>query len=339
MSTGRVAVVILNYNGVKFLQDFLPSVVAYSSPHRIIVADNASSDDSVSFLKEHFPGVEIIELEENTGFAGGYNNALKRIEAEYYCLLNSDVEVTENWLEPLISYLDTHQNIASVQPKIRAFHQKEAFEYAGAAGGFIDYLGYPFCHGRLFFQTEKDSGQYEKPKNVFWTSGACMLIRSKLFHEAGGFDQQFFAHMEEIDLCWRLQHAGYQLAYVPDSVVYHVGGGTLSKSNPRKTYLNFRNGLSILYKNLSNKELSKILPTRILLDFLASIKFLVLDGSLADCKAVWKAHRDYWKGRKKLSPSPSLKRPFRELEGISHKSVVWQFFVLGRKKASDFFNA
>src|SRR5690606_32957114 len=238
----KVAVVILNFNGAKLLKQFLPSVIKHTpSWCEIIVADNASTDNSLQVMKEYFPHIRIIPLSENTGFAGGYNRALKQVDAEYYVLLNSDIEVTPQWVESVIQFMDANKDVAACQPKILAYHQKNEFEHAGASGGFMDYLGYPFCRGRLFNTLEKDSGQYNQPIEIFWATGACMFIRSNEYHAAGALDEYFFAHMEEIDLCWRLKRKGLRLFCIPQSQVFHVGGGTLHKSNPRKTYLNFRN--------------------------------------------------------------------------------------------------
>ena len=238
----KTAVVILNYNGEKFLREFLPVVIKLSGNAKIVVADNGSTDLSVELLKQKFPTVELIRLDNNYGFCGGYNRALKQVEAEYYVLLNSDVEVTPEWLEPLVALLDSSSDIAAAQPKVLSYNDKDHFEYAGAAGGFMDSLGYPFCRGRLFDITEKDTGQYNDTREVFWATGACLIIRSAVYHKLGGLDEDFFAHMEEIDLCWKVQRAGHKVYYCGTSHVFHVGGGTLSKSNPRKTYYNLRNG-------------------------------------------------------------------------------------------------
>jgi GT2 family glycosyltransferase len=291
----ETAVVILNYNGKHFLRQFLPGVIAHSGSAKIVVADNASTDDSVSFLKENFLNqVQIILLNSNRGYCGGYNEALKQINAEYYVLLNSDVEVTPDWIDPIISLFKHDQSIAAAQPKILSYQNRNEFEYAGAAGGFIDSLGYPFCRGRIFNIFEKDSGQYNDTRQVFWATGACLFIRSEVFHQAGGFDEDFFAHMEEIDLCWRIQRTGMKIFYVGSSQVYHVGGGTLAKSNPKKTYFNFRNGLSLLIKNLPAGQLFWKIPLRMILDWVAAGKFLVT-GSPADAWAVLIAHASFLK--------------------------------------------
>lgn len=292
----KVAVVILNWNGKKLLEQFLPSVVSYTSSDlaEIVVADNASTDDSVSFMRANYPDIRLLELDQNYGFAEGYNRALREIEAEYFVLLNSDVEVSENWLEPLVYQLDSNKQVAAVQPKIRAFRNKEYFEYAGAAGGFIDKYGYPFCRGRIFTSLEKDQGQYDSVADIFWATGACLVIRSKDYFSAGGLDASFFAHMEEIDLCWRLNARGRVLQCVPQSVVYHVGGATLNQESPKKTFLNFRNNLLMLYKNLPDSKFKPIYRTRKMLDRVAAFKFL-LTGNMANAKAVLSAYSEFTK--------------------------------------------
>ncbi len=296
----NVAVVILNFNGAKLLKQFLPSVIEHTpSWCEIIVADNASTDNSLQVMKEYFPHIRIIPLSENTGFAGGYNRALKQVDAEYYVLLNSDIEVTPQWVEPVIQFMDANKDVAACQPKILAYHQKNEFEHAGASGGFMDYLGYPFCRGRLFNTLEKDSGQYNQPIEIFWATGACMFIRSKEYHAAGALDEYFFAHMEEIDLCWRLKRKGLKLFCIPQSQVFHVGGGTLHKSNPRKTYLNFRNNLMMLYKNLPPQKMLPVLISRIMLDKLAGISFF-FSGNVKDTIAVYKAYFYILKNYKRL---------------------------------------
>ncbi len=322
----QIAVVILNYNGQKHLADFLPSVIQYSSDATIYVADNASTDCSLELLKTAFPSVKIIELKENHGFAQGYNEALEFVEAEYYVLLNSDVEVTPNWIEPVIELMNNDKTIAACQPKIKAFHQKSHFEYAGAAGGFIDHLGYPFCRGRIFQEIEQDLKQYDDNHEVFWATGACMFVRAEVFHQVGGFDGDFFAHMEEIDLCWRIHHAGYKVYACGSSEVYHVGGGTLHKSNPYKTFLNFRNGLAMLYKNHPDKGFSLAIFTRLILDGVAGIKFLLFD-SWEDCWAVARAHFDFYahflnwyKKRKQIQRKDVISTVYR-------RNIVWQHFI------------
>ena len=290
----RIAVVILNYNGENLLPQFLPSVIRNSPEARIYVADNASTDQSLYILKNDFPEVALLEFDKNYGFCGGYNRALRQIPATYYVLLNSDVEVTEGWLLPLRTLLDTRPEIAAVQPKILAFRDRHLFEYAGAAGGFIDSLGYPFCRGRIFGHVEEDEGQYNDEKPVFWASGACMMIRADKFHEHRGFDEDFFAHMEEIDLCWKLNRAGSTIYYSGKSVVFHLGAGTLGYHSPRKTHLNFRNGLSLIFKHLDTGELIYKLPLRILLDWLAALVFL-LKGKGRNGVSVFRAHLDFLK--------------------------------------------
>lgn len=321
----KVAVVILNYNGQKFLETFLPSVIEHADGYEIIIADNASTDGSLAYLKNHHSTLKTIQLPTNQGFAGGYNNALKEVEAEYYVLLNSDVEVSANWTKPIIDLMDTDKSIAAYQPKIRSYHQKTHFEYAGAAGGYIDWLGYPFCRGRVFDSYEEDKGQYDDTQEIFWATGACMFVRADVFHQLGGFDAHFFAHMEEIDLCWRMKNAGYKIMYASASTVYHVGGGTLHKSNPRKTFLNYRNGLAMLYKNIPADKLFSTILLRLVLDGISGIKLLV-DGSFADFLAVIKAHFAFY------AMIPKLKRESpRNVSKIYQKSIVWEYFVKKQK--------
>jgi len=286
----HVAVVILNWNGREFLRKFLPSVIAHSHDvAEIIVADNASTDSSIEFLQDNFPQVRIITNRTNGGFARGYNEALAEIEADYFILLNSDIEVTAHWIEPVIALMESDSNIAACQPKLRSFHEPEKFEYAGAAGGFLDEYGYPFCRGRIFQHIEEDHGQYNDAVEIFWATGACMFVRADVYKKHGGFDADFFAHMEEIDFCWRLKNNGYKIMYCPDSIVYHVGGGTLPKKSAQKTYLNFRNNLSLLYKNLPSELIFPVFAVRFPLDGIAAFKFLI-DGGFKDFFAVMKAH-------------------------------------------------
>ncbi len=298
----KAAVVILNYNGKQCLEQFLPSVLAYSAADdvEVFVADNASTDDSVAFVQSSYPQVKLIVLDKNYGFTGGYNKALQQVDAKYYVIINSDIEVTENWLNPILHYLDSHYEAAACQPKILAYKDKTKFEHAGAAGGFIDKFGYPFCRGRLFTTTETDNGQYDNTTNVFWASGACLIIRSADFWSAGGFDDDFFAHMEEIDLCWRLRSRGREIVCIPASVIYHIGGATLSSENPRKTYLNFRNNLLMLYKNLPERQVAKIIIIRFFLDFIALLQMIV-GGKGRNAMMVSKAHRDFLRMRKHFS--------------------------------------
>lgn len=328
----KVAVVILNYNGRDLLQKFLPSVIQFSPSAKVFLADNHSSDDSVAWVQKEFPSVVVISIPENRGFCGGYNFALQKVEAEYYVLLNSDVEVTNGWMEPVVELFEKDAAIGAVQPKILSYHHKHQFEYAGAGGGFIDTLGYPFCRGRLFDLLEEDHGQFNDTLPVFWASGACLFIRSSLFHTAGRLDEDFFAHMEEIDLCWRIQKAGFKIYYQGKSTVYHVGGGTLSALSPKKTYFNFKNGLSLILKNMSGSSLVYKLPLRMILDWIATLEFL-LQGSGKDSLAVMKAHLHFLKGfrndLRKRSAGTSASLP------IYHRSIVFDHFVLKRNKFAD----
>jgi hypothetical protein len=296
----KVAVVILNWNGLKLLKDYLPAVVAHSTHPEValVVADNASTDQSVSYIKTHYPQISVIQLARNYGFAEGYNQVLKQINATYYVLLNSDVEVAPHWLDAPLKALENNPMLAAVQPKILAARRRTHFEYAGACGGFMDRLGYPFCRGRILHTIEEDRGQYDTPLEIFWATGACLIIRSALYHAVGGLDSQFFAHQEEIDLCWRLKSRGYQILCTPQSVVYHVGGATLSVESPRKTYLNFRNNLLMLYKNLPKEELTSVFRLRFVLDYLAATKFLC-SGHPQNAYAVYRARRDF----KRMKPA------------------------------------
>ena len=321
----KVAVVILNYNGQGFLEKFLPSVIQHSQGHEIIVADNASTDGSVAFLNQNHPNIRLIQLPFNGGFTGGYNEVLKQVRATYYILLNSDIEVTVNWINPVIELMDSNPAIAACQPKMLDYHKPTHFEYAGAAGGYIDYLGYPFCRGRIFDTCEVDIGQYDDAREIFWATGACMFVRADVFHQLGGFDTQFFAHMEEIDLCWRMKNAGYKIYYSPASTVYHVGGGTLHKSNPRKTYLNYRNGLAMMYKNLPSDQLFTTIFMRLVLDGVSGIKFL-LAGSFKDIWAILKAHFAFYA----MIPKLERKNP-KHLKDIYPKSIVIDYFLRGKK--------
>ena len=309
-------------------------VVAHSPGCEVIVADNASTDTSVQYLQEHFPTVRVIRHTKNLGFCEGYNEALKQVDATYYVLLNSDVAVTPNWIGPVVSLMDADRRIGVSQPKIKAQLQPDLFEYAGAAGGLLDSLGYPYCRGRLFEHIEKDTGQYNDIKEVFWATGACMFVRASVYHALGGLEPAFFAHMEEIDFCWRAKNAGYKIMYNGHSQVFHVGGGTLHKSNPRKTYLNFRNGLALLYKNLPASQLVATLVTRVLLDWLAAGRMLVY-GQKEDAQAVLNAHVDlirngrYWHRRRKAQPH---KGTFPDMVGVFKGSIVWEYFI--RRKES-----
>lgn len=331
----KVAVVILNYNGRKFLEAFLPNVIANcdSNLTEIIVADNASTDDSVAFMREHFPEIRLIENGSNGGFSTGYNLALRQIEAQYYVLLNSDIEVTPRWIEPVVELMDAHPEIAACQPKILSYYHKEQFEYAGACGGFIDKFGYPFCRGRVFQNLEDDKEQYDNPCEVFWATGACMFVRADLYHQIGGLDDSFFAHMEEIDLCWRLKNTGYKVYCCPQSKVYHIGGGTLPKNSPRKTYLNFRNNLSLLVKNLPEYRVKRTIVYRIFLDWVAAFKFLV-EGCPKDFCMVFKAHRDFYK----RLPSLRAKRSqtgHKQVSCMYNRNIVFDSVLRGKRKFSE----
>ena len=331
----RVAVVILNYNGQKMLDDFLPCVIENTNADLadIIVADNKSTDGSVALMRNKFPDIRLILNEENYGFAGGYNKALEQVEAEYYVLLNSDIEVSKGWIEPIIDFMDKNRDVAACQPKIRSYHEKDKFEYAGAAGGFIDKYGYPFCRGRVFQNLETDNGQYDSTIDVFWATGACMFVRADLYREYGGLDASFFAHMEEIDLCWRLKNAGYRICCCPQSTVFHIGGGTLPKNSPRKTFLNFRNNLSILLKNYPGSKVYLIIFYRIILDWVAALKFL-FEGCYADFVAVIKAHFAFYSRRNDLMRKRnSLKKA--PLSNVYNKNIVYQAFVRGVKFYSE----
>jgi GT2 family glycosyltransferase len=296
----KLAIVILNWNGQKFLEQFLPALIRFSPEYaEIIIADNASTDNSIQFLKTHFPSLRIIQNSENGGFSKGYNDALQQIDAEYYCLLNSDVEVTENWVEPIIALLDNQPEVAIVQPKLLSFSNKQQFEYAGACGGFIDHLGYPFCRGRFFEYLENDNGQYDDAVEVFWATGAALFVRSSVFHKVNGLDEDFFAHMEEIDFCWRVKSLEYKIMVEPKSVIYHVGGGTLPKNSAKKTYLNFRNNLFLLLKNLPKKRILPVLLLRFPLDMIAAIFFL-FQGNRKDSWAVCRAQLSFWRQYRKI---------------------------------------
>lgn len=331
----KISVVILNWNGRKLMERFLPGVVQYSASPMcdVVVADNGSSDDSVTYLQTHFPQVPLIVLDKNYGFAEGYNKAIRQVDSEYVVLLNSDVEVTENWLQPLVDYLNSHPETAAVQPKIRSFKEKEKFEYAGASGGFIDRYGYPFCRGRILDYIETDRGQYDEPIPVFWATGACLCIRRKDYIEAGGLDAGFFAHMEEIDLCWRLNARGKKIVCLPASMVYHVGGASLNKENPHKTYLNFRNNLLMIYKNASKGELIRIFIVRFVLDFLAYVH-LIVRGNMENARSVVKAHTDFFRLRPAYSASRKenlSKTTVRNIEQQFRGSILWNYYVKRKK--------
>ena len=331
----KIAIVILNWNGRKMLEQYLPSVLEYSrNDATVIVADNASTDGSLAFLAEHYPKVETIFLDQNYGFAEGYNRALRQVDAEYYVLLNSDVEVTHHWLEPLVEYMDNHEEVAACQPKLLSFVNRDKFEYAGASGGYIDRYGYPFCRGRLFDTVETDNGQYDYAAPVLWATGACLFIRSKDYWMANGLDGRFFAHNEEIDLCWRLHIMGRQVVCLPDSVVYHLGGGTLPKGNPRKTFLNFRNNLTMLYKCLPDEELRHVMRWRWFLDYLAAWQTLILNRNLGDFRAIYRARKAFkhWlpqfeEDRRQIQQS----RVAKDIPEQKRFSLLWQYYAHRRR--------
>lgn len=333
--TDKLAVVILNWNGAKMLARFLPTVLEYSKTEAIVwVADNASTDDSVALLAKHFPQVRLLRLDRNYGFAEGYNKALAQIKATYYLLLNSDVEVTHHWLTPLIEYMDAHGDVAACQPKLLSQQNKDSFEYAGAGGGFIDHYGYPFCRGRVFDTVEVDNGQYDDICDLLWATGACLMVRAADYWKCGGLDGHFFAHNEEIDFCWRLRLLGRRVVAVPDSVVYHVGGGTLPKKNPMKTYLNFRNNLTMLYKNLPDKDLKSVMRMRFILDYVAAIETLVVQGHWGDFKAILKARRDFSRWKADFAKERQRIQQTRVLSVVQERrpySLLWQYYVHGKK--------
>jgi GT2 family glycosyltransferase len=327
----KIAIVILNWNGRALLEKFLPSVVIYSqNDAEIYVADNNSSDDSIAFLKKNYPGVKIIQNEVNGGYAKGYNDALKRIDADVYALVNSDIEVSENWLKPIISVFEENKNTAIIQPKLLDYKDKSKFEYAGAAGGYVDFMGYPFCRGRIFMNLEEDKQQFDDVADIFWASGACFFIKSNIYHKLGGFDEQYFAHQEEIDLCWRVQNEGYTIKYVGTSKVYHVGGATLQESNPRKTFLNFRNSLFTISKNVPKRYVFIVIFLRLLLDGVAGIKF-AFELRPIHSWAILKAHLSfYWHLPKMMSKRRALS--FKQTNYFYCFSIVWQHFILRKNR-------
>lgn len=334
----KIAIVILNWNGAHMMRTYLPTVIKNSPEAEVIIADNASSDDSLKMLASDFPEIRTIVLDKNYGFAEGYNKAFKQVEAEYYLLLNSDVDVPEGWLTPLLDFMESHPEAAACQPKLRAIKDRDSFEYAGAAGGFIDKYGYPFCRGRIFETVEKDHGQYDRNMEILWATGACMMVRSKDYWDAGGLDGRFFAHNEEIDLCWRIRLLGRKIYCITDSVAFHLGGGTLPKGNPRKTFLNFRNNLTMLYKNLPDSELHHVMRIRFFLDWLAAFQMLILGRSLGDFKAVIQGRREFnrWKhdfdnDRKHIQTTRKVNR----IPEIFEKSLLWQYYAKGKKLFSQ----
>jgi GT2 family glycosyltransferase len=330
-----VSIVILNWNGLGYLQKFLPTLVRFTSHPgaEIVVADNGSTDASMEFMEKEFPSIRTLRLEKNHGFSGGYNRALEQIEATYYLLLNSDIEVTEGWLDPLLKAMQDNPRVAACTPKILNYHRKSHFEYAGAAGGFIDRFGYPFCRGRIFDALEEDLGQYDQSTELFWGTGACLLVRSALWKKVGGLDEQFFAHMEEIDLCWRLKQLGHVILSVPSSKVFHVGGGTLERGHPMKTFLNFRNNLLLLYKNLPPKQRVSTLFVRMILDGISALRFL-LQGAFKDFWAVIRAHRAFYGMKNSYTGTNSKNKTGNNhviVNEIYPGSIVADFFLLGKK--------
>ncbi len=327
----KTAIVILNWNSLGWLQRFLGGVVKYSSDPEtsVYVADNGSTDGSADWVSSSFREVKIIKLDRNHGFAGGYNRALEQIEARYYVLLNSDVEVTEGWLQPLVRFMDQNEDVASCQPKIRSFYTRNSFEYGGAAGGYIDKYGYTFCRGRIFETIEKDFGQYDTRAEIFWSTGACMIVRSEAWKKCGRLDEDFFAHMEEVDLCWRFHNAGLRVVCLPLSVVYHVGGGALPYGSEQKTYLNFRNSLYLLYKNLPDKLLRRTILIRRILDGVAALRFCFM-GMFRNVRAISRAHHDFRKNIRQLKK----KRTMTKGENSSlmlNKSIVFRFYLIGER--------
>lgn len=330
----NIAVVILNWNGKALLEQFLPSVIQHSPEAVIYVADNASTDDSVAFVEANFPEVQIIRNSDNFGYAGGYNTALETVEEDYYALVNSDVEVTEGWLQPILELFEADPETAIIQPKILDYKNKTHFEYAGAAGGFIDKFGYPFCRGRIFNTIEEDKGQYDDNTEIFWASGACFFIRKSTFRELKGFDEDFFAHQEEIDLCWRAFNKNYKVRFCGQSVIYHVGGATLTNTNPRKTYLNFRNSLLMMVKNLPLWQIAPVIFLRLCLDGLAGVQFLI-QGKLPHILAIIKAHFSFYA---KLFTFLNKRESKQYSNYYKSRSIVLRYFLLNGKVFDKIFN-
>ena len=334
----KLAIVILNWNGAEMLKKYLPSVLQYSKDEAVVyVADNASTDISIALLKEQFPEVKLILLEKNWGFAEGYNKALEQVDAEYYLLLNSDIEVTPGWLMPMLSFMESHEEVAACQPKLLSIFQRDSFEYAGACGGYLDRYGYPFCRGRVFDVVEQDRGQYDEPAKVHWATGAALLVRARIYKEVGGLDARFFAHQEEIEMCWRMRIRGYQIYCLPESKVYHVGGGTLPKSNPMKTYLNFRNNLTMLYKCLPEKDLKPVMRLRWFLDYLAAFQTLILKRNVSDFKAIFRARRDFKRWRKDFETDREQIQKSRVGKDTEFAPflLLWKYYAKGCKTYSQ----
>ncbi|MDG2060022.1 MAG: glycosyltransferase family 2 protein [Flavobacteriales bacterium] len=322
----KIAVVILNWNGKHWLEKFLPNVIQHSNDAEVIIADNNSSDDSIKFLEENYPNIRIIQNDGNYGYAKGYNLSLKQINAEYFVLLNSDIEVTKYWISPIISLMDSDRTISACQPKILDYNNKNKFEYAGASGGFIDNLGYPFCRGRIFDYLEEDKGQYNDTTEIFWATGACLFVRASHFFEINGLDEDFFAHQEEIDLCWRFKNKGYKVFVEPKSKVYHVGGGTLNVDSPYKTHLNFRNNLYMLFKNLPLSSLFKIIPIRLILDGVAALTFINKEKGIKHIKSIVKAHFYFY------SQIPNLLRKRKYISQKNNLTGKMKWSVLVKSK-------
>lgn len=337
----KTAVIILNYNGQKFLEQFLQIVIDHSPEAEVIIADNASQDNSVEYLHTHFPNIKCLVFKENYGYAEGYNKAIRAINAEYVVLLNSDVEVTPHWLTPLIDYLDQHPNCAGAQPKILSYAQRTHFEHAGACGGFLDLYGYPFCRGRVFSHIEQDRGQYETTTEIFWASGCSLFIRREVFLKEGGLDKDFFAHQEEIDLCWRLKSRGYSLVCIPESTIYHVGAGTLSYESPFKTYLNFRNNLTMIFKNTEPHALHAVLRARFFLDYIAMLQF-ALSGNLKNALAAYKGRRDYKRQKEHFSPKRAenmARSKHQELPQMLDHALLLDVYLKRKQTFSQLFKS
>ena len=334
----KIAVVILNWNGAEMMRRFLPSVVDYSQGEaEVIVADNGSTDNSCEMLEKEFPSVRLIRLPENYGFADGYNRALAQLDHEYFLLLNSDVEVTPHWLTPMRTYMDAHPEVGACQPKLMSWREKDTFEYAGGAGGYLDRYGYPFCRGRVFADVEKDLQQYDEIVPLLWATGAALMVRRTDWVSAGGLDGRFFAHMEEIDLCWRMRTRGRKIVCIPDSKVYHVGGASLEQGNPRKTFLNFRNNLLMLYKNLPANELNSVMRIRCLLDWIAATKFF-LTGDIPNARAVKKARKEFNRIKVNFKPQREENLRLRTVASVPERtgySLLWQYYARGKKKYSE----
>lgn len=335
----KVAVVILNWNGRAMLERYLPTVMECSRGEAtVFVADNASTDGSMDYVKANFDDCETIFLDENYGFADGYNNALRQVSADYYVLLNSDVEVTPHWLTPLVSFMDINADVAACQPKLLSATNKDYFEYAGAAGGYLDKYGYPFCRGRIFDTVERDDGQYDTVEEVMWATGACLMIRGDDYWRTGGLDGRFFAHNEEIDLCWRLRLIGKRVFCLPGSVVYHVGGGTLPKNNPMKTFLNFRNNLTMLYKNLPDDELRGVMRVRLVLDYVAALQSLLLKRDFGEFRAILKGRRAFKEWRASFAGNRAKAQAVATAMHAAYLkkySVLWQYYARGRRRFGE----